>query len=164
MLGQFCCTVAKRRNLVMRMRQRSIGWSVVWYIFTIYVHIIYYYTQNISRHKFNLTWSLKPIPLDLCSDACSTELASLTKEWCQGTQTCAWMLGTELVWASPNVTLYVLSTSTLVQLSLTFNFLGSSVASLSFFFQLNHKLPSSAILLWDKLDVHYCVMVFWFKI
>ena len=101
------------------------------------MYISYIITHRIcSRHKFNLTWSLKPIPLDLCSDACSTELASLTKEWCQGTQTCAWMLGTELVWASPNVTLYVLSTSTLVQLSLTFNFLGSSVASLSFFFRL----------------------------
>ena len=29
-----------------------------------------------SRNKVSLTWDLKPIPLDLCSDACSTELAS----------------------------------------------------------------------------------------
>ena len=32
------------------------------------------------RHRVSLTWDLKPIPLDLCSDTCSTELASLTQE------------------------------------------------------------------------------------
>ena len=33
-----------------------------------------------SRHKVSLPWDLRQIPLDLCSDACSTELASLTQE------------------------------------------------------------------------------------
>ena len=47
------------------------------------MYISYIITHRIcSRYKFNLRWNLKPIPLDLCSDACSTELASLTKERC----------------------------------------------------------------------------------
>ena len=52
------------------------------YIYDIHIYIWYIIIYRIySRHKVILTWDLKPIPLDLCSDDCSTELASLTQEW-----------------------------------------------------------------------------------
>ena len=41
-------------------------------------HIIIY--RICPRYKASLTWDLKPRPLVLCFDACSTELASLTQE------------------------------------------------------------------------------------
>ena len=81
MLDKFWCTVVQPWNLHLQMRQHYIGWSVVWYIFTIYVYISHIIIYRIcSKHKVSLTWDLKPIPLDLCSDPCSTELASLTQE------------------------------------------------------------------------------------
>ena len=41
-------------------------------------HLIIYRICPI--HKVSLTWDLKAIPLHLCSDACSSELATLTQE------------------------------------------------------------------------------------
>ena len=104
---QVCCTVVKPWNLLLRMRQHCIGWSIVWYIFNIYVYIIYYHIQNTFR-----TWSQSHMRfetnMDLCSHTCSTQLASLTQErsisQClhkkshQKTQSCAWMLANEQAW------------------------------------------------------------------
>ena len=45
-LDKFCCNIVKPWNLLLRMRQRCIGWSVVWYIFNMYLYIIYYHTKN----------------------------------------------------------------------------------------------------------------------
>ena len=65
------------------------------YIFIIYYRIciyfitsilIYMYTSYIiirricSIYKVSLTWDLKPRPLVLCSNVCSTELGSLAQE------------------------------------------------------------------------------------
>ena len=147
MLDNFCCTVVKPWSLLLQMRQHCIGWSIVWYIY-IYIYILYMYISYIiicricSRHKVSLTWHLKPINLNLCYDACSTELASLTKEQScsqclhkkshQRRQSCAWMLAIEQVWAPLKVTLHVVSTPTLAQRYFNFNLLPSSVASLTF--------------------------------
>ena len=50
-------------------------------IYLLYMYISYIIIHRIySRHKVGLTWDLKPITLDLCSDSCSTELSSLTQE------------------------------------------------------------------------------------
>ena len=46
---KICCNVVKPWNLLLWMRQHCIGWSVVWYTFTIYVYIIYYHIQNIFK-------------------------------------------------------------------------------------------------------------------
>ena len=48
--------------------------------------LIYMYKSYIIIHricsiyKVSLTWDLKPRPLVLCSNVCSTELASLAQE------------------------------------------------------------------------------------
>ena len=46
----------------------------------IYVYIIYYLHRICSIYKVSLTWDLKPRPLVLCSNVCSTELGSLAQE------------------------------------------------------------------------------------
>ena len=43
-----------------------------------YISILIY--RICSTYKVSLTWDLKPRPLVLCSDGCSTELASLAQE------------------------------------------------------------------------------------
>ena len=48
----------------------------IYYIYISYINIYRIY----SRHRVSITWDLKPITLDLTSDTCSTELASLTQE------------------------------------------------------------------------------------
>ena len=126
-----------------------------------------------SRHKVSLTWDLKPILLDLCSDTCSTELASLTQE-----QSILSMFTQEVTskntklclnvgnWAGltpPKVTLHVLSTFTITQHYFNFN-LDFFCCFTHLIFEVNHELWSSRILLRDIHDIHYCVMVFWFKI
>ena len=141
MLDNVYCTVVKPWDLLLRMRQRCIGWSIVWYIFTMYISYITIYGIY-SRHKVSLTWDLKPIPLDLCSDTCSTELASLTQErpiqsmftqkvTSKNPKLCL-NVGNLAGLTPPKVTLYVFSTSTLAQHYFNFNPLTSSVASLTF--------------------------------
>ena len=49
MVEQFCCTVVKCGNLLLRMRRRCIGWSIVWSVFNIYVYIVHYYIQNMFK-------------------------------------------------------------------------------------------------------------------
>ena len=66
-------------TLELRMTQRWIGWGVIRYLLYMYISYLIIY-RIYSRHKVSLTWDQKPIPLDLCSDACSAELASLTQE------------------------------------------------------------------------------------
>ena len=107
------------------------------YIYYTYISYIIIY-RIYSRHKVSLTWDLKPITLDLCSDTCSAELAGLTQEpsiqsmftqkVTSKNQSCAWMLGTEQVWLN----LYVLSISTIAPHYFNFNLWTSSVALLTF--------------------------------
>ena len=58
MLDKVCCTVVKPWNLLLQMRQCCIEWSVVRYIFTTYVYIIYH-IQNIFK-----TWSQSHMRFD----------------------------------------------------------------------------------------------------
>ena len=50
--------------------------SILMYMYISYI-IIY---RICSIYKVSLTWDLKPQPLVLCSNVCSTELASLAQE------------------------------------------------------------------------------------
>ena len=171
MLDKVCCTVVKPWNLLLWMRQHCIGWSVVWYTFTKYVYIIYHYIQNIFKKWIQS--DLKPIPLDLYSDNCSTELARLTQEWSiqsmftqevTSKKTKLWL--NVVNWAGltpPKVTLcliYFHYCATLFQ----FQPLDFFCYFTHLFFDVNHELWSSRILLRDIHDIYYCVMVFWFKI
>ena len=47
----------------------------------IYMYTSYFIIHRIcSIYKVSLTWDLKPQPLVLCSNVCSTELGSLVQE------------------------------------------------------------------------------------
>ena len=68
------------------------------------------------------------------------------EKWHQNTQTCAWLLAAEQVWATPELTLYLSSTSTLAQCYLNFVILSSSVVSLNFFFEVNQNVMRNYVI------------------
>ena len=118
-------------------------WSVIWYIFTIYVYITSNHIQNMSNTSSQSHMGFESNTLAFVF-WCLFKWASnpdtrtikhsqrLHKNSRQITQSFAWILATKQIWAPPKVTFYILSTSTLAQRNLKFNFLPFSVPSLTF--------------------------------
>ena len=121
----------------------------------IYICVYIWYSmlcQCFSIRDVNsLTWDSNPRPSDFRSEALPTDLASLTQGWSstldvyprsdiEAHKLVPGFLAAEQVPAPPEVTLYLSSTSTLAQFYLNFGILSSSVASLSFFFEVSQDV------------------------
>ena len=112
-------------------------------IYICYMYISYIIIYTICSRHILEQYPFKPIPLDLCSDAFTTELASLTQERSStvNVYTRSYIKEHKVVpecWqlsrSGPHLKkIYTLSTSTLSQRYLDLNHLPSSIALITFF-------------------------------